>query len=116
MIARAHGDHIHSRRPDGGPDRCHRRDPCTVLPALLDALDTEPFSADHVRRAMGQLRADHMARDYAEEDRQMQAWLNGEIERVLGGRAFGKTRALLEAQLLYLHWGGTTIPLPPDDH
>jgi hypothetical protein len=101
MIARAHGDHIHSRRPDGGPDRCHRRQSCTVLPALLDVLDAEPFSAGYVRQV-------------AALERQQRAWLDAEIERVLGSEAFRRLSGL-EAQGLYLSWGESTIPLPPDE-
>jgi hypothetical protein len=114
MIARAHGDHIHSRRPDGGPDRCHRRQSCTVLPALLDVLDAEPFSAGYVRQVAAQMRDDHGRRDWAELERQQRAWLDAEIERVLGSEAFRRLSGL-EAQGLYLSWGESTIPLPPDE-
>lgn len=125
MIVRAHGDHIHSRRPDDGPDRCHGRPPCDLqimgLDVILDlgratprAVDDTPFDAEYVRKVAAQMRDDHGRRDWAELERQQRAWLDAEIERVLGDEAFRRLSGL-DAQGLYLPWGESAIPLPPDE-
>lgn len=111
MIARAHGDHIHSSRTDGGPDRCHGRPGCHPQLMGLDFLVDDARMRQEAMSRLGvwlnlppELSPPAPARDAS-------LWVAEKMQQIADDltRKFG-----LDEQGLYLTYDAETIPILRD--